>query len=79
VCKRCGQKFTDQRWEETTLHSQVPKAGDLSVCGPCHVDDIARQEAADTARGQAAVQQASEGDRGQEPGKPRRALFRRRG
>ena len=20
VCKRCGKKFTDQRWEETTMH-----------------------------------------------------------
>ncbi|GAA2565367.1 MULTISPECIES: hypothetical protein [Streptomyces] len=73
--KQCGQKFTDQQWEETTLHSLVPKAGDLSVCGPCHADDIARQKAA-AAREQAAMQPASEGDRGQEPGKPRRALFR---
>ncbi|MFE7046332.1 replication-relaxation family protein, partial [Streptomyces atratus] len=46
VCKRCGAKFTDQRWEETTMHSLVPKAGDLSVCGTCHGDDVARKKAA---------------------------------
>ncbi|POX58779.1 hypothetical protein C3492_36015 [Streptomyces sp. Ru62] len=28
VCKRCGQKFTDQCWEETTAHRTAWKAGD---------------------------------------------------
>ncbi|MBT2493936.1 hypothetical protein J7E96_36735 [Streptomyces sp. ISL-96] len=56
MCKRCGQKFTDQRWEETTLNSEAWKAGDLSVCGPCRAEDIARQKAAAAAREQAAMQ-----------------------
>ncbi|WP_455362138.1 hypothetical protein [Streptomyces sp. SYSU K21746] len=55
-----------------------PKAGDLSVCGPCRADDIARQKAPEVAREQAAMQSAPEDDRGQEPGRPRRGLFRRR-
>ncbi|WP_244302582.1 hypothetical protein [Streptomyces viridosporus] len=54
VCKRCGQKFTDQRWEETTARTAW-KAGDLSVCSGCHADDVAREEAAaEAARLQAA-------------------------
>ncbi|WP_251020319.1 hypothetical protein [Streptomyces sp. ISL-98] len=32
-CTRCGAKFTDQRWEETTTRPRSWKAGDLSVCG----------------------------------------------
>lgn len=55
------------------------KAGDLFVCGTCHADDVARQEVtAEAAREQAAVQPEPGEDRGQEPGKPRRGLFRRR-
>ncbi|MFC8176686.1 hypothetical protein [Streptomyces sp. NPDC057325] len=46
VCKRCRQKFTDQRWEETTAHRTAWKAGDVSVCGTCHADDVVRGEAA---------------------------------
>lgn len=46
VCSRCGAKFTDQRWEETTARPGAWKAGDLSVCGSCHGDDVARKEAA---------------------------------
>lgn len=41
VCKRCRQKFTDQRWEETTAHRTAWITGDLSVCGTCHADDVA--------------------------------------
>jgi hypothetical protein len=40
VCKRCGQKLTDQRWEEATARDAS------SVCGSCHADDVARREAA---------------------------------
>ncbi|MGV5039152.1 replication-relaxation family protein [Streptomyces sp. NRAIS4] len=77
VCSRCGQKFTDQRWEETTARD-LWKAGDLSVCGSCRADDIAREEAAaEAARLQAAVAPEPAG-REQGPGKPRRRLFRRR-
>lgn len=78
VCSRCGVKFTDQRWEETTAWGGSWKAGDLSVCGACHADDVARQEAAaEAARRQVAVPPEPEGDRDQEPGKLR-GLFRRR-
>ncbi|MEU5709997.1 MULTISPECIES: hypothetical protein [Streptomyces] len=77
VCKRCGQKLTDQRWEETTAHRTVWKAGDVSVCGTCHAHDVARKEAvAEAARLQAAT--PAEREHGQEPGKLR-GLFRRRG
>ncbi|MFE5852336.1 hypothetical protein ACFQ61_03810 [Streptomyces sp. NPDC056500] len=48
VCGRCGQKFTDQRREETTALTGAWKAGDPSLCGHCHTDDIPRQKA-DTA------------------------------
>ncbi|CQR59494.1 replication-relaxation family protein [Streptomyces leeuwenhoekii] len=78
VCSRCGTKFTDERWKQTTARD-VWKAGDLSVCGSCHADDVARQEAAaEAARRQVAATSEPEEDRGQEPGKPRRGLFRRR-
>ncbi|GHG19452.1 replication-relaxation family protein [Streptomyces hydrogenans] len=46
VCRRCGRKFSDERWEENTVHRTAVKAGDRSACGPCRVDDVARQEAA---------------------------------
>jgi hypothetical protein len=46
VCKRCGRKFTDERWEEVTVHWTAVRAGDKSVCGPCRADDVAREEAA---------------------------------
>lgn len=78
VCKRCGQRFTDQRWEETTMHSQVPKAGDLSVCGTCRADDIAREKAAaEAARLQTTTPLEPEHDHDQESGKLR-GLFHRR-
>jgi hypothetical protein len=78
VCKRCGQKFTDQRSEETTAHRTAWNTGDVSVCGTCHADEVAREEAAaEAARLQAAAPPEPEDD-GQEPGKPRRSLFRRR-
>ncbi|WP_222514852.1 replication-relaxation family protein [Streptomyces salinarius] len=46
VCTRCGRKFTDERWEEITVHRTAVRAGDKSVCGPCRADDVAREEAA---------------------------------
>ncbi|MGV9937495.1 replication-relaxation family protein [Streptomyces olivaceoviridis] len=74
VCKRCGRKFTDQRWEETTAHKRAWSAGDTFVCGPCRADDVAREEAA---RLQAAAPLEPEDD--QEPGRGRgRGWFRRR-
>ncbi|MEU4359311.1 hypothetical protein [Streptomyces virginiae] len=74
VCKRCGRRFTDDRWEETTARGGAWTAGDLSVCGTCHADDVAREQAA---RLQAAVPRPLEDDR--EPAGPGRGLFRRRG
>ncbi|MFD3532621.1 hypothetical protein [Streptomyces sp. NPDC058664] len=79
VCKRSGRKFTDRRWEETTAHRTACTAGDLSVCGACHADDVACKEAgAEAARVQAAAPPEPEHDHGREPGKLR-GLFRRRG
>ncbi|MFI2078142.1 hypothetical protein [Streptomyces triculaminicus] len=78
TCRRCGAKFTDERWEETTGRD-ARKAGDLSVCGSCHTNDVARQEAAaaEAARRHAAEPPEPEDDHDQAPGKPRRGLFRR--
>ncbi|RAJ76917.1 MULTISPECIES: hypothetical protein [unclassified Streptomyces] len=45
VCSRCGRKFSDERWEEITVHRTAVRAGDKSVGGACRADDIARQEA----------------------------------
>ncbi|MDX5564404.1 replication-relaxation family protein [Streptomyces sp. ID05-04B] len=76
VCKRCGRKFTDQRWEETTAHRTAWNAGDVSLCGTCRADDVAREEAAaEAARLQAALPPESEND--QEPDRGR-GWFRRR-
>ncbi|MFC7900164.1 hypothetical protein ACFUV1_08405 [Streptomyces griseoincarnatus] len=76
VCKRCGGKFTDERWEEITMHRTAVRAGDKSMCGPCHADDVTRQEAAtEAARLEAAAPPAPEDD--PEPGRGR-GWFRRR-
>jgi hypothetical protein len=78
VCKRCGRKFTDQRWEETTAHRTAWNAGNLSVCDTCHADDIAREEAAaEATRLQVATPPEPTDAHDQEPGKLR-GLFRRR-
>nr|CAI78196.1 conserved hypothetical protein [Streptomyces ambofaciens ATCC 23877]CAJ89254.1 conserved hypothetical protein [Streptomyces ambofaciens ATCC 23877] len=80
MCARCGQRFTEQRWEETTAHRTAWSAGGLSVCGSCHADVVAREEAAaGAARLQAAAPPGPERDHDHEdPGKVR-GLFRRRG
>lgn len=76
VCKRCGQKFTDQRWEETTARGGPWTAGDAAVCGTCHADDVARKEAAaEAARLQAAAPPEPTGDSEPDRG---RGWFRRR-
>ncbi|PLW72143.1 hypothetical protein C0036_14160 [Streptomyces sp. DJ] len=77
VCKRCGRQFTDQRWEETTTR-MAWKAGDLSVCGDCHADDVTCKEAAaEAARLQAATPPEPEPEHDQEPSRGR-GWFRRR-
>ncbi|MFI5982501.1 hypothetical protein ACIBEA_16695 [Streptomyces sp. NPDC051555] len=73
VCERCGRKFTDERWEETTVRGGAWATGNLAVCGTCHADDVAREEAA---RRQATVPPLEED---QEPARPSRSFFRRRG
>ncbi|WP_261386940.1 replication-relaxation family protein [Streptomyces sp. BK340] len=79
VCKRCGAKFTDERWEQTIARGGAWKAGDPSACASCHADDVARKEAAaEAARLQAAAPPEPEDNHDQEPGKSRRGLFRRR-
>ncbi|MDJ0466021.1 hypothetical protein [Streptomyces sp. H27-C3] len=76
VCKRCGRKFTDQRWEETTAHRTAWNAGDASLCGTCRADDVARKEAAaEAARLQAAAPAEPEDDQEADTG---RGWFRRR-
>ncbi|MFC8589562.1 hypothetical protein ACFUGD_34115 [Streptomyces sp. NPDC057217] len=75
MCKRCGQKFTDQRWEETTAHRTAWKAGDVSVCGTCHADDVAREEAAAEAARLTATLPEPQGGPGPERD---RGWFRRR-
>ncbi|MFF0486746.1 replication-relaxation family protein [Streptomyces sp. NPDC004435] len=66
VCTRCGRRFTDERWEEITVHRTAVRAGDRSVCGLCRADDVARQEAAAEAARLAAAA-PSEPQDGREP------------
>ncbi|MFJ4767497.1 hypothetical protein ACIP88_00040 [Streptomyces uncialis] len=70
VCNRCGAKFTDERWEETTARGGAWTAGDRSVCGTCHTDDVAREEAAaEAARLHAAAPPHAEDDPGPDRGR----------
>ncbi|GGR70209.1 hypothetical protein GCM10010282_73390 [Streptomyces roseolus] len=70
VCKCCGRKFSDERWEEITVYRTAVRAGHTSVCGPCRIDDVAREEAAaEAARRHAVITPDPEHD--PEPGKLR--------
>ncbi|MFJ8948298.1 replication-relaxation family protein [Streptomyces sp. NPDC102395] len=51
VCTRCGNKFTDHRWQETT-RSSWPGEWDR-LCGPCAKEAADRAEAERVARRQA--------------------------
>ncbi|GAA3043726.1 hypothetical protein GCM10017562_75540 [Streptomyces roseofulvus] len=77
-CTRCGRRFSDERWEEITVHRTAVRAGDRSVCGLCRTVDVAREEAAEAVRLAAATPPELEQEHGQESGKLR-GLFRRRG
>jgi hypothetical protein len=78
VCTQCGQKFTDQRWEETTTRGYAWEAGNPSMCRDCWADYLAgREAAAEAARREAVAAPEPEDDHDQEPGKLR-GLFRRR-
>ncbi|MGZ2362374.1 replication-relaxation family protein [Streptomyces sp. 372A] len=76
VCSRCGRKFSDERWEETTVHRTAVRAGDRSVCGPCRADDVARQKA-DTEAARLAAAAPPEPEDDPEPDRGR-GWFRRR-
>ncbi|MEW1681785.1 hypothetical protein [Streptomyces sp. NPDC093594] len=80
VCKRCGRKFTDERWEEITVHRTAVRAGDKSGCGPCGADDVAREEAAVEAAVEAARLEAAAPPEPQDDPEPDRVRgwFRRR-
>ncbi|CAM5516586.1 MULTISPECIES: hypothetical protein [Streptomyces] len=53
VCVRCGAKFTDERWAQTSPYSRQTGVGNPALCGPCHQQDLdrakAEQEAAQAA------------------------------
>ncbi|MEU2855636.1 replication-relaxation family protein [Streptomyces syringium] len=51
VCTRCGAKFTDERWQETT-RSSWPGERDR-LCGPCATEAADRAEVERVARRQA--------------------------
>ncbi|GAA4668015.1 hypothetical protein GCM10023324_19750 [Streptomyces youssoufiensis] len=79
MCTGCGEKFIDQRWEETTTPGYSWEAGNPSVCRACYADYLAGWDAAEeAARLQAAAPPGPEDGHDLEPGKLR-ALFRRRG
>ncbi|MFJ2271819.1 replication-relaxation family protein [Streptomyces sp. NPDC087849] len=74
VCTRCGNKFTDDRWQETT-RSSWPGEWDR-LCGPCAKEAADRAEAERVARREAeesAAREAAEAE-----SKKNRGLFRRR-
>ncbi|MFB7600407.1 hypothetical protein [Streptomyces sp. NPDC056160] len=75
MCTRCGEKFTDERWQETTRFSWPGERDRL--CGPCakeaahraEAERAAERQAEDLAAGTAAQAQVSKA----------RGLFKRRG
>ncbi|MFI8076342.1 hypothetical protein ACIF85_47780 [Streptomyces sp. NPDC086033] len=77
VCQECGEKFTDQRWEETATRDPWT-TGNPYMCPNCWTDYLAgREAAAEAARLQAAAPPEPEDDYDQEPVKLR-GLFCRR-
>lgn len=74
VCLRCGDKFTDDRWQETT-RSSWPGEWD-HLCGPCQEKDIERVQAERLARRQAEEAAAREAAKAE--AKKNRGLFGRR-
>ncbi|MGW1902236.1 replication-relaxation family protein [Streptomyces hirsutus] len=74
VCARCGNKFTDDRWQSIRQSSWRSKGDDL--CGPCAQEDADRAEAERLARRQAEEAAAREADEAET--KKNRGLFGRR-
>jgi hypothetical protein len=63
VCRSCGDKFTDDRWQETT-QSSWPGEWD-HLCGPCQEETAGRAQAEHLARRQAeeaAAREAAEAE-----------------
>ncbi|MGW0315981.1 hypothetical protein [Streptomyces flavidovirens] len=75
VCTGCGEKFTDQRWAETTTPGYGWEAGSPTMCRNCYADYLADREAAEAVRVQVAA--PLEPEDGQEPDRGR-GWFRRR-
>lgn len=75
VCTRCGNKFTDDRWQSIRQSSWRSESDDL--CGPCTKEAADRAEAERVARRQAAEAAAREAAEA-EAKKNRRMFGRRR-
>jgi hypothetical protein len=76
VCTRCGQKFTDGRWETVRGRGRSWASESDGLCGPCAERERARGEAERVARRQAeetAVREAAEAET-----KKSRGMFGRR-
>ncbi|WP_267905313.1 replication-relaxation family protein [Streptomyces marianii] len=72
VCPRCGQKFTDDRWNFVRQH---PTQDNRELCGPCLNDHIERAQAERLARRQAEEEAAA---RAVAAANRPRGVFRRR-
>ncbi|WP_406162848.1 hypothetical protein OG298_40325 [Streptomyces sp. NBC_01005] len=73
VCRRCGAKFTDGRWDSVR---QYPTQQHRELCGPCldeHHEQVRAEKAARRLAEEAAVREAAEAEV-----KKNRGLFRRR-
>ncbi|MFE2561274.1 replication-relaxation family protein [Streptomyces sp. NPDC059352] len=75
VCARCGARFSDERWQETTRSSWPGEWDDL--CGACAKESIARAEAEWVAQRQA--EDVAAGTAAEAEVSRARGLFRRRG
>ncbi|MDX3548302.1 hypothetical protein [Streptomyces europaeiscabiei] len=74
VCTRCGNKFTDDRWQLTRQSSWRSERDDL--CGPCAHEAADRAEADRVARRQA--EETSAREAAEAEAKKNRRLFGRR-
>ncbi|WP_406491654.1 hypothetical protein OG936_00295 [Streptomyces sp. NBC_00846] len=73
VCRRCGAKFTDDRWDTVR---QYPAHSHRELCGPCldeHYEQVQAEKAARRQAEEAAAREAAEAE-----AKKNRGLFKRR-
>ncbi|MFE3583176.1 replication-relaxation family protein [Streptomyces vinaceus] len=75
VCARCGARFSDERWQETTRSSWPGEWDDL--CGACAEASVARTEAERATQRQA--EDVAAGTAAEAEVSKARGLFRRRG